>query len=161
MSDTHDNIAQTKNAVARFNQAGVGAVLHAGDLVSPFMLDTLKDLTVPLYGVFGNNDGDRILITTLSKKYPQITIGGTFARLDLGGLRIGLVHGNDRDLLEVLAGCSTLDLLVYGHTHKPEVRRQGSLLIVNPGEVYGALTGRSTVAFIDTEKPSAELVELS
>jgi predicted phosphodiesterase len=33
-------------------------------------------------------------------------------------------------------------------------------LIVNPGEVYGHLTGRSTVAIIDTVKRSAEIVEL-
>jgi len=61
-------------------------------------------------------------------------------------MRIALLHGNDRELLETLAACGSLDLLVYGHTHRPEIRREGALLIVNPGEVYGHLTGRSTVA---------------
>ena len=49
---------------------------------------------------------------------------------------------------------------MYGHTHRPEVREQVSLLIVNPGEVYGHLTGRSTVALVDTTKRSAEIVEI-
>jgi len=49
---------------------------------------------------------------------------------------------------------------VYGHTHRPEIRREGSLLIVNPGEVYGHLTGRSTVALVDTVKRSAEIVDI-
>jgi len=87
-------------------------------------------------------------------------ISGTFARIDLGGMSIGLVHGNDRELLETLAACGSLDLLVYGHTHRPEIRREGALLIVNPGEVYGHLTGRSTVALVDTIQRSAEIVDL-
>jgi putative phosphoesterase len=160
MSDTHDNIAQTKKAVARFNREGVEHVLHAGDFVSPFMIDTLKDLAAPLTGVFGNNDGDRVLIGKKSASFPNLKIAGTFARIDAGGMRIALLHGNDPALLETLAGCSSLDLLVYGHTHRPELRRQGSLLIVNPGEVYGHLTGRSTVALVDTVKRSAEIVEI-
>ena len=73
---------------------------------------------------------------------------------------MGLLHGNDRELLDTLAVCGSLDLLVYGHTHRPEVRREGSLLIVNPGEVYGHLTGRSTVAIVDTVERSAGIVEL-
>jgi hypothetical protein len=80
--------------------------------------------------------------------------------MNLGGMRIGLVHGNDRDLLETLVTCGSLDLLVYGHTHRPEIRRVGSLLVVNPGEVYGYLTGRSTVALVDTVKRSGEIVDI-
>jgi uncharacterized protein len=160
MSDTHDNIVQTKKAVERFNREGVEQVLHAGDFVSPFMIDTLKGLTAPLTGVFGNNDGDRRLLEKKSADIPSMKIEGTFARIDAGGMRIALLHGNDRELRETLAACGSLDLLVYGHTHRPEVRQAGSLLIVNPGEVYGHLTGRSTVALVDTAKRSAEIVEL-
>ena len=60
MSDTHDNIVQTKKAVSLFNSRGVEHVLHAGDFISPFMIDTLKELKAPFTGVFGNNDGDRV-----------------------------------------------------------------------------------------------------
>ena len=160
MSDTHDEIGRTREAVSLFNREGVEHVLHAGDLVSPFMLDTLKELKAPFTGVFGNNDGDRELIAKKFSAVPGLFFSGTFARLDLGGMRVGLLHGNDQVLLSTLAGCGTLDLLVYGHTHKPEVRQAGPLLIVNPGEVYGHLTGRSTVALVDTVKRTAEIVEL-
>jgi putative phosphoesterase len=160
MSDTHDDIAQTKKAVAKFNREGVEQVLHAGDFISPFMIDTLKELKSPLTGVFGNNDGDRSLLERKSGMLPSMKISGTFARIDLGGMRIALLHGNDKELMETLTACGSLDLLVYGHTHRPEIRREGSLLIVNPGEVYGRLTGRSTVAFVDTIKRSAEIVDI-
>ena len=160
MSDTHDDIVQTKKAVATFNRKNVEHVLHAGDIISPFMIDTFKELKAPLTGVFGNNDGDRVLLERKSGLLPSTKISGTFARIDLGGMRIGLVHGNDRDLLETLVACCSLDLLVYGHTHRLEIRKVGSLLIVNPGEVYGHLTGRSTVALVDTGKRSADIVDL-
>ncbi len=160
MSDTHDNIAQTKKAVAKFNREGVEHVLHAGDFISPFMIDTLKELKAPLTGVFGNNDGDRALLKRKSGMHTSMMIAGTFARIDLGGMRAGLLHGNDRELLETLTTCGSLDLLVYGHTHNPEIRKEGGLLIVNPGEVYGLLTGRSTVALVDTVQRSALIVDL-
>jgi putative phosphoesterase len=116
------------------------------------MIDTLQELKAPLTGVFGNNDGDRVLLERKSVLLPPTKISGTFTRIDLGGMRIGLVHGNDRDLLEMLTICGSLDLLVYGHTHRPEIRNAGPLLVVNPGEVYGHLTGRSTVTLVDTGK---------
>jgi hypothetical protein len=160
LSDTHDNTEKTKKAVSCLNREGVEHVLHAGDYVAPFMIDILKDLSAPMTGVFGNNDGDRSLLEKKSAAYPHLKIAGTFARSDAGGLKIVLVHGDDQALLETLAACSFLDLLVYGHTHRPEFRKQGSVLIVNPGEVYGHLTGRSTIALVDTVKKSAEIVEI-
>jgi hypothetical protein len=138
----------------------VEQVLHAGDFISPFMIDTLKELEASLTGVFGNNDGDRPLLETTAAAYPLLKIGGMFARLDAGGMKIALLHGHDRQLLEVLTESGSIDLLVYGHTHRPDIRRNGPLLIVNPGEVYGHLTGRSTVALVDTEKRAATIVEI-
>ena len=76
MSDTHDDIVQTKKAVSKFNREGVEQVLHAGDFISPFMIDTLKELTAPLTGVFGNNDGDRSLLerkSGMQKPLPLLT----------------------------------------------------------------------------------------
>jgi len=138
----------------------VALVLHAGDFVAPFMIGTLKDLTAPLTGVFGNNDGDHALLLAKCRQHPHLSIAGTFARVDAGGVTIGLLHGHDRQLLETLCTSSTLDILVYGHTHKPEVRQQGSMLIINPGEVYGNLTGKSTVALLDTKTRDVRILEL-
>ena len=160
MSDTHDEIAQTEKAVRLFNREGVGHVLHAGDFVSPFMIDTLKELKAPLTGVFGNNDGDRFLLGQRAAAVPGLSIAGTFARVDAGGMRIALAHGNDPALVRTLGQCGSLDLLICGHTHRPEVRKEGSLLIVNPGEVYGHLTGKSTVGIVDTVARSARILDL-
>ncbi len=160
MSDTHDDIVQAEKAVEYFNRTGAGLVLHAGDFVSPFMINVFKNLKAPMTAVFGNNDGDPALLRQKAAAYPHLRLAGMFARADAGGMRIALLHGHEAELVETLAGCGTLDLLVHGHSHTPEVRRNGRLLIVNPGEVFGHLYGRSTVALVNTELKSAEIVDL-
>ena len=40
------------------------------------------------------------------------------------------------------------------------MRRIGSTLVLNPGEACGCLTGRKTVALLDTEALSIEIVGL-
>lgn len=160
LADTHDNIPKTRDAVAYLNDAKVGLVLHAGDVIAPFMIETLKDLAVPVVGVFGNNDGDQQLLMKMCALHPHISFGGSFARFSADGLSVALTHGTDRDLLDALIGGGTFDLVVCGHTHRPEVREQGKTLVVNPGEVCGYLSGRSTVAVTDTARHSAEIIEL-
>ena len=54
ISDSHDNINAIRKAVELFNGKKVKAVLHAGDLVSPFTARAFKELESKLYFVFGN-----------------------------------------------------------------------------------------------------------
>jgi uncharacterized protein len=54
ISDTHDNIQNTQNAIIFFNDKNVEFVIHAGDIVSP---ETVKAFDgMKLIGVLGNND---------------------------------------------------------------------------------------------------------
>jgi predicted phosphodiesterase len=50
--------------------------------------------------------------------------------------------------------------VVYGHTHKPDVRKNNGVLVVNPGETGGWLTGKSTVALLDPVSLEAEITFL-
>jgi putative phosphoesterase len=160
MSDTHDNLPRIRDAVARLNNERVDLVLHAGDIIAPFAIDSLRDLAAPLTGVFGNNDGDKELLRKKSSGYNNISLRGGFACIDAGGISVGLIHGTDKALLDTLIDGGTFDLVAFGHTHHPEVRTEGRTLVVNPGEVCGYLTGRSTIAIVDTVRKNAEILEL-
>ncbi|MEM2187311.1 MAG: metallophosphoesterase family protein, partial [Thermofilaceae archaeon] len=59
-----------------------------------------------------------------------------------------------------LANTGSFDVVVYGHTHEIDVRMVGRTLVVNPGEACGYLTGRKTIAVLDTESRSVEIVEI-
>jgi hypothetical protein len=67
---------------------------------------------------------------------------------------------HEQHVVDALADSGHFDLVVYGHTHEPDLRKQGSTLIVNPGELSGWLCGKSTMAIADLSSLSAELLEL-
>jgi len=160
LSDTHDNIPRIKEAVIRLNKEGVDLVLHAGDYIAPFVMGTLKDLHAEMIGVFGNNDGDRALLVKKCADFPNLSIRGSFARIQTGPMTIGIVHGSDRELLDTLIMSEAFDLVVCGHTHRAEVMRKGRTLVVNPGEVCGYLSGTSTIALVDMQRHHAEILTL-
>ncbi len=154
LSDSHDNLDALRKAVERFNRRQVGLVIHAGDLVAPFVQRALSDLKAPLVMVFGNNDGERLgLARTFEGKIfqPPYT-------LSVEGKRVLVLH--EPHNLEALKVSGLYDVVIYGHTHEIDVTRTGKTLVINPGECGGWLNGRRTVAFWDTETNEVEIVEL-
>jgi putative phosphoesterase len=160
IADTHDNLPMVDKAVKKLNEMNVGLVLHAGDYVAPFVIPKLKELKAKLIGVFGNNDGDRELLKKRFNEYKDLEVHGNFAEIIVGGLKIALLHGDEEELLEALINSQSFDIVVHGHNHKTDVYQKGKTLIVNPGEVCGYLTGKSTIALLDTDRREAEVIEL-
>ena len=160
LSDTHDNLPMVDRAVARLAALSPGLVLHAGDYVSPFVIPRLAALPCPCIGVFGNNDGDRGLLAAKARESGKVEIHGSFMARLIDGRSVALLHGHEPGALEETAGAGIFDLVVHGHTHRPSVLREGRTLVVNPGEACGYLTGRGTVAVLDTGTLEAEILDL-
>lgn len=154
LSDSHDDLDALAKAVALFNAEGVVQVLHAGDIVSPFTFEVFRELRAPFGGVYGNNDGDRLLLRERSKG--ALHVQPHF--VTLGGLRGVIVH--EPPLVGALARSGDFDLVVYGHTHLPDVRVEGACLIVNPGKAARLNKGRATAALLETETREALILEL-
>lgn len=154
MSDSHDKQPAIKKATDYFTEKQVDLVLHAGDVVSAFTADIFRNLTCNLKLVYGNNDGDKLF---LRERFAGIgTFYGDPYFMELHGLRIVLTH--HPELVDSLA--KTCDIVVYGHTHEPDIRRYGKALIINPGECCGYLTGVETVALFSPKTMETEIVEL-
>ena len=62
MADSHDNIDAIEKAINLFNENNVDMVLHAGDIVSPFTADILRNLKCDMLLIYGNNDGDKLYL---------------------------------------------------------------------------------------------------
>lgn len=154
MSDTHDNLVYTKKAIELFNNKNVQHVIHAGDYTSPFTLKLFKELKCSFTGVFGNNDGDKILLLERSEGnihyQPYI--------LTLNNKKIIIMH--EHYIVNALADSGHFDIIIYGHTHIPDIRKINKTLIINPGEVGTWLYGTHTVAIADINKMEAEIMEL-
>ncbi|MEW6592759.1 MAG: metallophosphoesterase [Candidatus Hadarchaeota archaeon] len=158
MSDSHDRLDAVDKAVKFFNQKKVAHVLHAGDLVSPFVAPRFGNLKAKLHYVWGNNEGDREF-TRVRFAEVGVTPLGNFASLDLGGRKIALLHGTHEGIVTALVKSGSFDVVVRGHTHKAEVK-EGKTLYINPGETCGYLTGRSTVALLDLATLKVKIIEL-
>jgi putative phosphoesterase len=158
MSDTHDRLDAVEKAIDLFNREKVEHVLHAGDLVSPFVAPKFAKLKAKLYIVWGNNDGDKEFIRV---KFGEIGITplGNFATLELDGKKIALLHGTHEEIVGALLRSGTFDVVVRGHNHRAEIR-EGKTLLINPGEVCGYLTGRQTVAILNLTGLKAEILHL-
>lgn len=155
IADSHENMPLIAKAVELFNREEVGLVLHAGDFISPITAKEFKNLKAKLIGVFGNNDGDKLL---LQKRFQDIgELYEDYHEFEIEGKKIVLMH--QPKFLETLIASSEYDLIIYGHTHQIDIR-EGQPLVVNPGECGGWLTGRNTVAIIDLETMKAKIHDL-
>jgi putative phosphoesterase len=159
ISDTHDNLPLIDIAVERLNQEKVELVLHAGDYIAPFVVSHFKPLKAPLIGVFGNNDGDKKL---LKKKFTELgaDIRGRFAFVLIDGLRVALLHGDDKELMRSLLELESHDIIISGHTHQEKNYRKGRTLVINPGTVSGYLTEKPTMAILDTNTFNIKTIDL-
>lgn len=146
-------------AITAFNRENVELVIHAGDFISPFSADRFKGLRCPLTGVFGNNDGDHM---NLTKKFNSFCaeVSELFSILTIGERRIVVLHGDREELLKAIIQSGFFDLVIYGHTHAFEVKKTRNLIIINPGECCGYLSGNCTIAIFDTESCKTRRIDL-
>ncbi len=155
ISDTHDHLDNIVSAISLFQERKVDLIIHLGDIVAPFCLDFFNNSGIEWMGIFGNNDGE---IEILLKKS-----GGRLSKEpreeDIAGKKVLMVHTGYL-VVENLARTGYYDLILYGHTHRPVIKKIGKTLIVNPGEACGLLTKKATVAIVDLDNLEATLVEI-
>ena len=123
LSDTHLQGEELPPSVVRLVK-GADLILHAGDFVSGETYRALADLG-RLEAVRGNSD-----FPELKELLPQRKV------VDVDGIRIGLVHmaSHGQDLLgaEMMAREMDVQVLVFGHIHRPLVEK-GDRLLICPG----------------------------
>lgn len=115
ISDTHGLFRPEAVAALR----GVDLILHAGDIGSAEVLETLQGMA-PVVAVRGNNDkGD------WAEELPQWEV------TEVGAIYIYMIHDlKEIDLSPAAAG---FQVVVSGHSHKPSVEERKGVLYVNPG----------------------------
>jgi len=165
VSDSHDNRENILKAVSIINDKGVDALIHCGDFIAPFVklwFDKLNDsIKKNFYGVFGNNDGERLFLTQTLGQICEFAQNGNELIIELGGKRIFISHMPKQETIEALANSKKFDIILSGHTHIAVNKRyDNGVLVVNPGEVCGYLTDKPTFAIVNTETLEAEIIEI-
>lgn len=155
LSDIHDNIWKLETLLAGLE---ADALIFCGDFCAPFTLAQIGEgFSGPIHVVFGNNDGDQLLLARVADGFPHVTLHGGLAEVELDGRQVAVTHYPE--IGRALARGGVYDLVCHGHSHERLLEQKGRTLRVNPGEVMGRL-GRSTYAVYDTTTGQAEIVEV-
>lgn len=158
LSDTHDHLHVLRAALPQITAAD--AILHCGDLCSPFIVKHLAEGAAgrPVHIVWGNNEGDVRLMAGIAQQAGNVTLHGALAELVLDGVRVAVNHYPE--IARGLAASGQYDLVCYGHDHQAHQEQVGACLLLNPGEIMG-LYGRRSFAVYDTQTRQAEFIELA
>ena len=121
---------------------GCDAILHGGDINRQDIIDRLEQIA-PVYVVRGNNDKE------WAGHLPQ------FLDFELSGLHIFMTH-KKKDLPKDI---SLYNLIVYGHSHRYEQKREGSTLLINPGSCGPRRFKQDiTLAVMEIEEPDERIM---
>lgn len=156
VSDTHDNLELVGKAVEFFENEEVGAVIHCGDMVSPFTAE-LFDAGFEFHAVRGNNDGEWNLKQTVEEF--GVFYNNT-AELEFDGKKIAVYHGTEEEIVEGLVS-KEYDYVFRGHTHTRKMSQHHGTVEINPGGIKLPNQEEDfSIALLDTETGDINFKEL-
>lgn len=127
ISDTHmsKHFSKLKEFILK-NFSDVDLIIHAGDYTSTEVITLLK-AHGNFVGVYGNNDKSK-LRSLVSQK--QI--------ITIENFKIGICHGdgpqkNTIDNVTETFKDEKLDIIIFGHSHKPCIFTKEKTMYLNPG----------------------------
>lgn len=154
LSDTHDQLLLTRQAVQLLQREGAEALVHCGDLTGPDIVRACAVL--PCVFAFGNHDADNV--PALERAIAEVcgTCLGWGGVLDLGGKRVAVTHGH--------AGMRQLaaekpDYLLHGHSHLAADGRVAGVRRICPGALSRAYV--LSVAVLDLGSGELRILPLA
>jgi len=155
IADIHDNIWHLATVLEQLTDCDT--LLCLGDYCAPFTMTAIGEgFDGEVHAVWGNNDGDKLLLTRMADRAGNITLHGDFADLVLDDRSVAMTHYPR--IARPLALSGQFDLVCHGHDHTQRLESHGQTLLVNPGEVMGRF-GTARYAVYDTTTHQATLHE--
>lgn len=115
ISDTHGLLRPS--AIERLS--GMDHIIHAGDIGAPEVIEELRKIA-PTTAIRGNID-----TAEWARGYPDTEM------LRLAGRAIYVLHNLKE--LEIDPAAGGMDIVISGHSHRPKVDINDSVLYLNPG----------------------------
>jgi putative phosphoesterase len=137
VSDTHGHVPYARDGVRMLESFGVETVLHCGDIGSVEIIPLFA--AWPTHFVFGNVDiGAAARELRAAIEQAGQSCHGAFGRLELDGVKIALLHGDDSARLAEAISNQEFDLVCHGHTHLARNELVGRTRVLNPGALFRA-----------------------
>ena len=155
-SDIHDNIWILEKALTGMQDAD--ALLFCGDFCAPFTLVQIAEgFAGQIHVVWGNNDGDKWLLTNQAHRFGKVELHGELGEIELGGWKVAINHYPE--IAQGLVQSGNYDLVCYGHNHQAHNEKVGETRFLNPGELMGRF-GTSGYAVVETSTGEVEFREV-
>jgi len=161
ISDIHENFHNLFLALEDMEQKGVEKILCLGDLINPGIAKVLAHCGIPVFMIWGNNDGDKaeIVKSSFEEGSTMEVSSNVYHFLEIDGKKIFVTHYFD--LADPMAKSGDFDAVFYGHNHMKEKKQIGNCVVVNPGELAAAKTGVASYAVYDTDNGEVEIVDVA
>ena len=150
ISDTHSRHATVETALALLQARNVNYLIHCGDIEDAETVWLFQGFTV--HFVFGNCDTERIALQQAIHGIGE-TLHRPYGRLEIEGVKIAFLHGDNHRLMKEVEECGEFDFLFYGHTHRAMEHRTGKTRVINPGALHRA----NPKTFILLDLPGGEV----
>lgn len=134
ISDTHNRLELTKEAISFLNNENITHLLHAGD-IGKDVFEYLKNLDILYAAVLGNNDRNLISYVDNQKLFKEPHY------FKIKNLGFKLMH-------HPYYLTPDTDVIIYGHLHKFACEKKKSIYL-NPGEVCAREKPKIECAIID------------
>lgn len=132
LSDTHGHIDGSLVDIL----SGTDFILHAGDMDTPEILQTLKNIG-QVFPVRGNMD-----VGAWSQALPEEEF------VEVGGILIYMIHDIKKISLDPVA--ADIRIVISGHTHRPAIKNKKGVLYLNPGSASFPRGGvKASIALIE------------
>ncbi len=160
ISDIHENFHNLILALQDISAKEVDCIICLGDLINAGIAKVLSIQEVPVYMIWGNNDGEKTdIVRTAFREGSKLKVSlNVYDFLELDGRNVFVSHYND--LAMPMAKSGMYDAVFYGHNHIRKIETIGSTLVANPGELGAQKSGVASYILYDTESNQAELIEL-
>ena len=158
ISDTHGSLYFFEMAMSYLKDCD--KIIHAGDILyhgprndipggyNPKELAEKINALDNIVFAKGNCDSD---VDQMVINHP---IQSPYTVLDADNLNILITHGYTKSKEDMIQEAKKFkaDILIYGHTHKKELAKYDSLIVLNPGSTSIPKDGSRSVAIIDSDK---------
>ncbi|MBW1615569.1 MAG: metallophosphoesterase family protein [Deltaproteobacteria bacterium] len=115
ISDTHNFLYDKLEEALK----GSDLIIHAGDIGSPDIIERLEKIA-KVVAVRGNTDYE-----AWAEKYNK------YETINIFGKTIYLLHSLAE--INIDPKEESIDMVIYGHTHRPEIKTVEGVIYLNPG----------------------------
>lgn len=155
LSDIHDNIHNIKLVLEDIKNRNIEKIIFLGDSNSPFIVEGMCQLQIPIIYIWGNNEGDEVRITQLimNSHKDSIIASECFLSIEINNKKLFLTHFPE--LATIAFKSKEFDCIMFGHNHQRSIEKEGNRLLFNPGSIF-ANKEECSYAIYDTKSHEVE-----